>query len=452
MSIIDRIVKLKQYFATGATRPVAFRKLQLDALGAAINRYEKRLTDALKTDLGKSAQEAYLTEISLLKSEIRLHRRHLTRWSKPRRVPTPIHLWPSRSRIRPEPLGTALIIAPWNYPVQLLLSPLVGAISSGCNALLKPSEFTPAVSAVLQELIRETFPPEYISLIQGDHTVGAELLQHRFDMIFFTGSTEVGRKVMLAAAEHLTPVVLELGGKSPCIVDQDADLTVAARRIAWGKGINAGQTCIAPDHLLVHRSVRAELMTRLREAFVEQYGQAPAQSAYYPSIVHQRAFDRLEGYLERGGVFWGGERDREQRRFAPVILDEVDAGHPAMQSEIFGPVLPVLPFDSLDEAIATVNAGEKPLALYYFGGEAGAASVLERTSSGGACINDTIMHIANHHLPFGGVGSSGTGKYHGYESFRAFTHERAVVYTPTWLELPFRYAPFRYFSVIKKVL
>jgi len=452
MNIPEHISALKQHFATGETRPAAFRKQQLDALKNALIRYEKPLTDALKTDLGKSTEEAYLTEISLLHSEIRLQHRKLTRWSRPRRVSTPIHLWPSRSRIIPEPLGTVLIIAPWNYPVQLTLSPLIGAISAGCTVLLKPSEFTPTVSGVLAEMIRETFSPEYISLIQGDHTVGAQLLKERFDLIFFTGSTAVGRKVMQAAAEHLTPVVLELGGKSPTIVDRDANLPIAARRIAWGKSINAGQTCIAPDYVLTHESVKDSLMEHLQAEFVAQYGSQPVQSSFYPDIIHQRAFDRLHGYLDEAQVQWGGEADREKCRLGPTILDEVKPDDPIMQNEIFGPILPVLTFRELDEAIAMVNKGEKPLALYYFGGSDGASKVLARTSSGGACINDTIMHIANHNLPFGGVGSSGIGKYHGYESFRAFTHERSVVYTPTWIDLPFRYAPFRYFSVIKKML
>jgi aldehyde dehydrogenase (NAD+) len=452
-NVIDSTLNaLKQFFASGATRPVAFRKQQLDALKNALDRYEPRLLSALKTDLGKSAQEAYLTEISLLRSEIRYHRRNLARWSRPRRVPTPMHLWPGRSRILPEPLGTALIIAPWNYPVMLTLSPLIGAISAGCTALLKPSEFTPTVSGVLDEMIRETFEPGYISLVQGDHTVGAALLERRFDVLFFTGNTAVGRLVMKAAAEHLTPVILELGGKSPCIVDRDADLAVAARRISWGKSINSGQTCIAPDYLLVHASVKSTLTDLLKMEFADQYGQSPARSELYAAIVNQRAFDRLQGYTQKGKVVWGGEADPGRLRLAPTILDEVSDDDPVMQSEIFGPILPVIPFQTLDEAIEKVNDGEKPLALYYFGGSRGAETVLARTSSGGACINDTIMHIANHYLPFGGVGNSGMGKYHGYESFRAFSHERSVVYTPTWIDLPFRYAPFRYFSLIKKLL
>ncbi len=419
-------------------------------LDSALHQYEKPLADALWTDLHKSYEEAYLTEFSIVYAEIRNHLRHLKRWMRPERKSSPLTLFPARSQVLTEPLGNALIIAPWNYPVQLLLIPLVGAISAGCTAMLKPSPYTPHVSAVLTEMIRATFSDEYIGIVEGHREVNTALLEQRWDLIFFTGSPVLGKTVMAAASRFLTPVVLELGGKSPCIIDKDACLKVAAKRVAWGKALNAGQTCIAPDYLLIHRDVQAEFLHLLQQEFTNLLGADPQQSPHYVRIVSDRAFERLRGYLQDGTVFFGGQTDPATRYFSPTILTDVSPDAPVMQEEIFGPIFPVLPFAALDEALDFVRTREKPLALYYFG--SAGKRVLHTTSSGGACINDTIMHIANDRLPFGGVGHSGMSAYHGYDSYLAFSHRRAVVQTPTCVDMPFRYMPYRLFRWVKHIL
>ena len=352
-----------------------------------------------------------------------------------------------------EPLGCSLIIAPWNYPVQLLLNPLVGAISSGCTAVLKPSPYVPHVSKVMEEMIRETFPQEYIAVVQGNRDVNTALLEERYDIIFFTGSPSLGRRVMRAASEHLTPVVLELGGKSPCIVDKDANIQMSARRIAWGKSLNAGQTCIAPDYLLVHTDVKEKLVCALKKEFANLLGTNPREAKHFVRIVNERAFERLVGYIQGADVVAGGEYNREERYISPTLIDNVHENSPIMQEEIFGPIFPIVTFSDTDEAISFVTKREKPLALYYFGeSRKNIKKVLKHTSSGGACINDTIMHIANEKLPFGGVGHSGMSSYHGKESFKVFSHHRAVVTTTTLLDLPFRYMPYKLFKLVKGLL
>jgi len=444
--------KQRAFYSTGITRDIRFRKEKLKAFRNAVEKYEKRISDALWHDLHKSPEESFLTEISLVLQEIRLHLAHLEEWSAPRRVETPLHLFPSTSRILYEPLGVSLIIAPWNYPFLLLMSPLVGAISAGCCAVVKPSPYTPSVAAVMEQMIRETFSPEYITTVQGGRAVNTELLRQRWDVIFFTGSPALGKTVMRAASEHLTPVVLELGGKSPCIVDQGANLKVAASRIAWGKTINAGQTCIAPDYLLVHHSLKDELLPLIGEAFIRMYGPDIKKSRHYPRIVNQEAFNRLTRLMQHGRIVSGGETDPQERYIAPAIIDGIEKDFPVMQEEIFGPILPVLTFETTEEAISFVNSREKPLAFYYFGPNVKAGEVFRQTTSGGGCINDTIMHIVNHNLPFGGVGNSGTGKYHGLESFLAFSNQRSVVRTTPLIDLPFKYVPFRYFRLLRKIL
>lgn len=438
------------FFRSGATLGLRYRKEQLARLEQAVTRWEKRLCDALWEDLHKSYEEAYLTEISIVLGEIRSHIRHLGKWAAPSRRKTPIKLFPSRSRVISEPLGNALIIAPWNYPVQLLLNPLVGAVSAGCTAMLKPSPYVPHVSAAIREMIVESFSPEYIAVVEGDRTVNRALLDLKWDMIFFTGSPGLGRKVMEAASRNLTPVVLELGGKSPCIVDADAELGVAARRIAWGKCLNAGQTCIAPDYLLVHEDVKEAFLERLGREFDRLLGPDPQESEHYVRIVNDRSFARLESYLKDGIIRHGGRRDAATRYFEPTVLDAVSPDAPVMQEEIFGPVFPVLTFRDCGQVLSFVNSREKPLAFYYFGKNGG--EMLRNSSSGGACINDTIMHIANENVPFGGVGNSGMGAYHGKLSFDAFSHRRAVIRTGTWIDLPFRYMPYRFFSLVKHIL
>lgn len=442
----------KTYFRSGATLPEAFRRTMLRRLDVALANWEKRLCDALWTDLHKSPEEAFLTEISIVRGEIRSHLGHLGKWMRPEPRPTPLKLLPSKSRIVSEPLGQALIVAPWNYPVQLLLNPLVGAISAGCTALLKPSPYTPHVAKTIEGLISEIFDEQYVAVVQGDREVNTLLFGMRWDAIFFTGSPALGRIVMAAAAKNLTPVVLELGGKSPCIVDRGADIEVAARRIAWGKTLNAGQTCIAPDYLLIHRPLQEPFTEAFARALQRLHGDDAQQSPHYVRLVNDRAFERVAGYLAQGKVLIGGRTDAADRYIEPTLLAEVDPASPVMQEEIFGPVLPMLPFDDIGEAVALVNDREKPLALYYFGPEKASRKVLLRTSSGGACLNDVIMQIANDRLPFGGVGNSGMGRYHGRDSFDAFSHRRGVVESPARFDLPFRYPPYKGFRWVKKIL
>lgn len=441
------------FFQKGDTLNTDFRMQMLRALKSAIQKWETRIADALWQDLHKSYEEAYMTELSIVLGEITNHISHLKSWAAPKRVCTPLKMFPSRSKVMTEPLGCSLIIAPWNYPVQLLLNPLVGAISSGCTAVLKPSPYVPHVSKVMEEMIRETFPQEYIAVVQGNRDVNTALLEERYDIIFFTGSPSLGRRVMRAASEHLTPVVLELGGKSPCIVDKDANIQMSARRIAWGKSLNAGQTCIAPDYLLVHTDVKEKLVCALKKEFANLLGTNPREAKHFVRIVNERAFDRLVGYIQGADVVAGGEYNREERYISPTLIDNVHENSPIMQEEIFGPIFPIVTFSDTDEAISFVTKREKPLALYYFGeSRKNIKKVLKHTSSGGACINDTIMHIANEKLPFGGVGHSGMSSYHGKESFKVFSHHRAVVTTTTLLDLPFRYMPYKLFKLVKGLL
>ncbi|MBR2637951.1 MAG: aldehyde dehydrogenase [Bacteroidaceae bacterium] len=444
--------KQSQFFATGATLEYQYRISQLKKLQKALQAWEKHLCEALWTDLHKSPQEAILTELSIVSGEIKNHISHLKRWMKAKRVCTPIKMMPSRSRIISEPLGNALIIAPWNYPVQLLLNPLVGAISAGCTAILKPSPYVPNVSVAIEEMISNTFEKEYIAVVQGDREVNKQLLSQRYDVIFFTGSPQLGKSVMRAAAEHLTPVVLELGGKSPCIVDKDADIEIAARRIAWGKTLNAGQTCIAPDYLLIHEECKAQFIKAFEKELHKLHGKNIKESRHYVRIVNDKSFERIKRYMQDGDIVIGGETDTQERYIAPTLLDNVKSSSPVMQEEIFGPILPIMTFTNRDNAIEFIRQREKPLALYYFGKESDGKEILRLTSSGGACINDTIMHIANENIPFGGVGNSGMGHYHGEESFKAFSHQRSVVITPTWIDLPFRYMPYKMFGLVKKLL
>lgn len=452
----ERISKIataqKEFFRSGKTLDIKYRLSALRALKSAIQKWEKPLAEALWRDLHKSYEEAYLTELSIVLAEIDNHIKHLKEWAAPKRYSTPLKMFPSRSKVISEPLGNALIIAPWNYPVQLLLNPLVGAISAGCTALLKPSPYVENVSTVIEQLISECFGKEYIAVVQGNRDVNTALLEERYDIIFFTGSPSLGRKVMAAAAKNLTPVVLELGGKSPCIVDKSADIATVARRIAWGKSLNAGQTCIAPDYLLVHKDVKEQLIAALALEFERLLGKNPKECKHFVRIVNDKAFDRLVGYLEGADIVIGGEYDKSERYISPTIIDNVHTSSPIMQEEIFGPIFPIVTFAEITEAVQFVTNREKPLALYYFGDNKTANFVLRHTSSGGACVNDTIMHIANEKLPFGGVGNSGMSSYHGRESFEVFSHRRAVVTTPTWLDLPFRYMPYKLFSLVKRLL
>ena len=444
----------KEFFKSGATLEVEFRKAMLTKLLAAMEKWENALAEALWKDLHKSYEEAYLTEISIVKGEIRTHIKNVCKWAKRRKAPTPLKLFPSRSHIVKEPLGNALIISPWNYPVQLLLNPLVGAISAGCTAVLKPSPYVPTVSKVIEDMIADTFELKYIAVVQGHRDVNTALLQQRWDMIFFTGSPALAKTVMAAAAEHLTPVVLELGGKSPCIIDKSADIAVAARRIAWGKTLNSGQTCIAPDYILIHEDVKEAFVKAFSEEVRKLHGEDTKADRHYVRMVNDKAFERVTGYFKDGDIIYGGGCDASERFIEPTLIENVALDSPLMTEEIFGPVFPVITIekDFKESVIEFVTSREKPLAFYYFGKEKDGWEIIRRTPSGGGCINDVIMHIANEHVPFGGVGNSGMGRYHDKDSFEAFTHTRSIISTGTWIDLPFRYMPYRLFPFVKKLL
>lgn len=453
LQVIENIVKeQKDFFTSNITLDIKFRKEQLKKLKNAIEKWEKPLCEALLIDLHKSYEEALMTELSIVTGEIKNHLAHIKSWSKSHCKSTPLKMMPSRSRVVSEPLGNALIISPWNYPVQLLLNPLVGAISAGCTAILKPSPYVPNVSKVIEEMITETFDNKYIAVVQGNRDVNNALLEKRFDIIFFTGSPELGRKVMKAAAENLTPVVLELGGKSPCVVDAEADIKIAARRIAWGKTLNAGQTCIAPDYLLIHKSREIEFIAEFGKAVTRLHGEDIRKSRHFVRMVSDKAFERVSNYLKDGKIVFGGTINAREKYIEPTLLANVSTDSAVMQEEIFGPVLPIITFETREEAISFIRNREKPLALYYFGNVKNGKEFIRQTSAGGSCINDTIMHIANENLPFGGVGNSGMGHYHGKLSFDAFSHQRAVVTTTTLFDLPFRYMPYKMFGFVKKLL
>ena len=448
--IVNRVIEQREFFRSNITKSVEFRLEQLIKLKKQIKIRQLDIEKALWSDLHKSPEEVYLTEISVVLQELDNHIKHLKRWTKPQKVKTPIHILPSRSSIVCEPLGVALIVAPWNYPFQLIINPLIGAISSGCCAILKPSPNASATAKLIEEMIKELYNPSYIDTVLGGREVNKLLFEHKFDIIFFTGSTELGKIVSKAAAENLTPLVLELGGKSPCIVDHDANLEVTAKRIAWGKFINAGQTCIAPDYLFVHKSVKDGLLAKLKVAITEMYGDNVRDSCVYPRIISDGAMNRLKVLMNEGDIYCGGEVNEQNKYIAPTIIDNIQPESLIMQDEIFGPILPVMTFDEITEVFDYLDSKEKPLALYYFGKSGD--NILSKTTSGGACINDTIMHIANHSLPFGGVGSSGMGKYHGKDSFLTFSNRRGVVTTPTWIDIPLKYAPFKYFKFIKRII
>jgi len=450
---ISALIKAqKDFYATGATRSLKFRRDMLHKFEEGLRKWERPICDALWKDLHKSYKEAFMTEIGLIYGEIGEAVRKLPRWARKRSVPTPLTGFPSSSFTVCEPLGCTLIVSPWNYPVQLLLNPLVGAIAAGCTAVLKPSPYVPDVSLAIGKMISDTFPEEYIAVVQGDRSVNAELFAARWDLVFYTGSPATAKVLAAAQARYLTPMVLELGGKSPCIVDRDADIPLAARRIVWGKCLNSGQTCIAPDYLFLHEDIRDEFVAEFGKQLAALYPEGTAESDLYVRIVRDAAFRRITSYLQDGTVLAGGHCDPATRWIEPTLLGDVSPDSPVMAEEIFGPVFPVLTFRDRGEVADFVNSREKPLAFYYFGKKSDGWDIIGRTTSGGACINDTIMHFTNGRLPFGGVGNSGMGSYHGERSFLAFSHERAVLTTPTWMDLPFRYMPYKSFALVKKML
>lgn len=450
-SVKERFGGLREFYISGVTRDVDFRIESLRRLALAIKTNEKAIAEALHADLRKSEGEAFITETGIVLAEIRMQIKNIRRWARPRRVPTPMALFPSSSRLLWEPKGVVLIMAPWNYPFQLAMDPLVGAIAAGNCVALKPSATSAAASAVMKKIISEAFPENYVAVFDRDHKQAAELLHQRFDHIFFTGGSAFGRTVMTEAARNLVPVTLELGGKSPCIVDRGADTTIAARRIVWGKLVNAGQTCIAPDYLFVHRSLKDELVGKMIAEAEHFYGPDPKESPDYPRIISDKAFDRLTGYLgNSGNILYGGKADPAERYIAPTFLECPDPDCPVMQEEIFGPILPILEFGDMQTVTDYVNGHEKPLALYYFGPRKEARRVLASTSSGGACVNDTLMHIANGHLPFGGVGMSGMGRYHGRWSFETFSNPRGTVFSRNRPDIKLRYPPYN-IKILRKL-
>lgn len=441
--IAGTIAAHREYFSTGITRDYGFRIDNLQKLKKAISRYEKKINESLKKDLNKSPFEAYVTEIGFVQEEISYHIHNLKKWMKPTRVRTDLVNFHSRSYILHEPFGLVLILSPWNYPFQLLLEPLTGALSAGNCAVLKPAHYSENTSEVIRELVAETFDPRYVSIFTGDREVIQELLGHRFDYIFFTGSTYLGRIVMEKAARYLTPVSLELGGKSPCIVEDDADLDVAARRLTFGKLINSGQTCIAPDYFLVNRRIKKDLIERIKKYITASYGPDPHASPDYGRIINDAQFDRLTGLIKTGNVVFGGAFDKKDRYISPTILDNVCPDDPIMQEEIFGPIFPIVEYDTIDEVISFINSREKPLAFYLFtSSRKKEKMILARTTSGGGCVNDTMVHLTNPRLPFGGVGYSGMGRYHGKSSFDTFSHHRSILAKSTWLDIPLRYPPY----------
>ena len=442
--INDIVVRQRNYFQTGATLPVDMRIVGLRRLYAAVSQNEKEIQDALKKDLGKSGFESYMCETGLVLEEISYMLKHIRSFSREKRRRTPLAQFHSRSYQKPSPYGVALIMSPWNYPFMLTLSPLVDALAAGNTAVVKPSAYSPHTSRVILDILSQCFDPRYVAVVTGGRAENTCLLQEHFDYIFFTGSQSVGKEVMRKAAEHLTPITLELGGKSPCIVDKTADLKLAARRIVFGKYLNCGQTCVAPDYVYCHRSIKDRLIKEVQEQIRKQYGSRPLDNPDYGKIINEKHFDRILGLIDKKKVVQGGNSDRKTLGIEPTVLDNVSFSDPVMQEEIFGPLMPVLVFDSLEEVISRVNSMPHPLALYLFTSDKAAAKeITARCGFGGGCINDTIIHLATTEMGFGGFGESGMGAYHGKTGFDTFTHYKSIVDKKTWLDLPMRYQPYR---------
>lgn len=436
----------KAFFDTGKTKEHAFRKAQLEKLRNAVMQHEQDIYDAMNRDFRKSSFETYGTEIGPVLTDIRHMLKNLKDWMKPERVGTPLPFLPSASWIERDPLGITLIISPWNYPFLLMMRPLISAISGGNTMILKPSEISFHTSQVISKIITENFPEEYIAVFEGDGAIVVKelLSNHHFDHVFFTGSTFVGRQVMKMAAEHLSPVTLELGGKSPCIVDKNVNIEFAAKKIAWGKLINAGQTCVAPDYVLVHEDIKEVFLEKLKIQISKMYGEDASQSPDYPRIISDRRFDALTKFLYDGKIIYGGDTKKDDRYFGPTILEHVKDSDAVMQEEIFGPVLPVITYKNDQEAIEWIEKNPYPLALYMFTNNKKTASrFIRKIRFGGGCVNNTIIHLGNPELPFGGVGGSGIGQYHGRHGFDTFTRQKSMVYTPTWLDAPLWYAPYK---------
>ncbi len=440
----EAVRKQRLFFEKGITKEIDYRIKSLKLLKQAISNHETEILEALKRDLNKAPFEAYATEIGLVLEELEYIIKHLRNWAKPRKVKTPITHFLSASYQYSEPYGIVLIMSPWNYPFQLTIAPLIGAMAAGNCTIVKPSEYSSHTAEIIERLISENFDESYITVVRGGREANKTLLDEKFDYIFFTGSVSVGKVVMESASKHLTPVSLELGGKSPCIVDETANLDMAAKRIVWGKYLNAGQTCVAPDYLVVHKNVKNELITKMSKYIEEFYGPDPLNNPDYPKIINDKHFNRLLGLIQNETIVVGGQYNDLTHRIAPTVLDNVTWDRPIMQEEIFGPLLPVLEFESLNDVIGIVNHHPKPLALYFFTQDKKREQyVINNTSFGGGCINDTIVHLATSYMPFGGVGDSGMGGYHGKASFETFSHPKSILKKSTLFDIPLRYPPYK---------
>ena len=446
LASFTQLERMRNYYESGATRPFAYRKHQLQLLRGAILKYEDEINEALYSDLKKNPEETYATETGLLLAEIKLTIKNLHRWMKPERVKTNLLNFPSSSKILHDPRGVVLIISPWNYPLQLLLLPLVGAIAAGNCVVLKPSEMAPATANVIKKIITEIFPADYIKVClgEGSELIPAMIESFHFDYIFYTGSTAVGKSIYQMAANDLIPVTLELGGKSPAIVESDANLTIAAKRIVIGKFINAGQTCVAPDYLLIHEDVFEKFIAQLKETIRRFFGDDAKESYDYGRIINEKRFDTLVSYLAEGDIISGGTHDRASLFIEPTILENISSDASIMKEEIFGPILPVISFKTMEEALSIIKRNENPLAFYLFTSEIKKEkSWLDKVAFGGGCVNNTLYHLSNPHLPFGGIGNSGIGAYHGRYSFEVFTHARPVMKTPAWFDPAMKYPPLK---------
>jgi len=442
--IKELLVKQREYFNSGKTRSIEFRTAQLKKVQSILVKNEAEIFEVLNMDLGKSPMESYISEVGFLQAEIRYMLKNIKRLNRATRVRTPLIYTGARSYIYNDPLGVVLIIGPWNYPLQLIIAPLLGAIAAGNCAVLKPSELAPCTSGIIKKIIESEFDQGFIAVVEGDVEVSRALLKEKFDHIFFTGGTEVGRIVMQAAARNLTPVTLELGGKSPCIVDRNINIDYAARRICWGKFLNAGQTCVAPDYLLVHRDIKQKLLEKMKKVLLEFYGNDPQLSTDFARIINDRHFNRLLKLLGKGDIITGGDVDQAERYIAPTIIDNVSPDDPVMQEEIFGPILPVMEYKKLDEVIHFINERPKPLALYFFSQDKSQQKrIMQETTSGGVCINDCLIHITTRELPFGGVGESGIGSYHGKATFTTFSHQKSVMINSMLFDMPVKYPNYK---------
>ena len=443
MNIEEILVKQREFFSTGATIPVKFRIEMLRKLYKSVKENEPAINDALKADLGKSDFEGFMCEVGLSLTEISYMIKHTKKFAKRKLVYTPIPQFASTSFKKPSPYGNVLIMSPWNYPFLLTIDPLADAIAAGNTVVIKPSAYSPETSRIVKKIIEDCFPPEYVSVVTGGRKENSELLDQKFDMVFFTGSQTVGKEVLRRCSEHLTPAVLELGGKSPCIVDSTAKIKLAAKRIVFGKYLNCGQTCVAPDYVLCHKDVKAEFLKEVKKQIEKQYGENPLKNPDYGKIINEKHFDRINGLIDKEMLVWGGESDRNTLQIAPTVMDNVTFEDKVMQEEIFGPVLPIITYDKFEDLFEILKGRQKPLALYIFSeNRKNIDRILERISFGGGCVNDVVIHLATSEMGFGGVGESGMGAYHGKTGFDAFSHTKSIVDKKTFMDLPMRYQPY----------